>query len=206
MLKLWGNADSVNVQKVMWCCEEMGVPYERINAAKHYGVIDTPEYLAMNPNGLVPTIDDDGYVVWESNAIIRYLAAKHAPGSLWPLDVRARADADRWLDWAQSTLWPTMVPLFRAIMRTPSALQDPAKIEVARLESFEVLSILDAHLARHTYVGGDVFTMGDIAVGCGVWRWMVLPIERPPLVHLQRWFELLAERPAYRNVVMQPLL
>ena len=205
MLKLWGNADSVNVQKVMWCCEEIGVAYERIDAGRHFGVVNTPEFLAMNPNGLVPTIEDDGYVVWESNTIIRYLTAKHAAGTLWPIDVMARADADRWMDWANSTLWPTMVPLFRAIMRTPPALQDPAVIEQARLASFEVLSLLDAHLAHHTYIGGDGFTMADIAMGCGVWRWMVLPVERPPLANLQRWFELLAARTAYRKVVMVPL-
>ncbi|MBV8658291.1 MAG: glutathione S-transferase family protein [Burkholderiales bacterium] len=206
MLKLWGNADSVNVQKVMWCCEEMGVAYERIDAGKHFGVVNTPEFLAMNPNGLVPTIDDDGFVVWESNTIIRYLTAKHAAGTLWPTDVVARANADRWMDWANSTLWPTMVPLFRAIMRTPPALQDPAVIEKARLESFEVLSLLDAHLAVQAYIGGEDFTMADIVMGCGVWRWMALPIERPPLPHLQRWFDLLAARPAYRKVVMTPLL
>jgi glutathione S-transferase len=205
VLSIWGNADSVNVQKVLWCCEEIGLAYQRIDAGRAFGVVDTPRFRALNPNGLVPTIDDDGFVVWESNAIVRYLAAKHAPGTLWPTDVRARADADRWMDWTNSTLWPTMVPLFRGFMRTPVHQRDSGAIEVARQESLEVLQILDAQLATSDFVGGKTFTMGDVAVGCAVWRWMALPIERPSLVHVQRWFDTLATRAAYCKVVMQPL-
>src|SRR5450432_3304449 len=206
MLTIWGNADSINVQKVLWCCEEIGLAYERIDAGRAFGVVDTPRFRALNPNGLVPTIDDDGFVVWESNAIVRYLAAKHAPGTLWPADVRARADADRWMDWTNSTLWPTMLPLFRGFMRTPVHQRDSGAIEVARQESLEALQILDPQLATSDFVGGKTFTMGDIAVGCAVWRWMALPIERPALVHVQRWFDTLATRAAYCKVVMQPLI
>ena len=205
MLQLWGNADSVNVQKILWCCEELGLAYQRIDAGRHFGVVNTPEFRRLNPNGLVPTIDDEGFLLWESNTILRYLAAKHAPGTLWPTDVQQRALADRWMDWANSTLWPTMVPLFRAFMRTPEAQRDAAAIEAVRLETVEELTILDAQLARSAFVGGDVFTMGDIAVGCAVWRWMALPVQRPPLPNLQRWFDALAARPAYRRVVMLPL-
>ncbi len=205
MLKLWGNADSVNVQKVMWCCEELAIPYERIDAGRHFGVVGTPPFRAMNPNGLVPTIDDDGFVVWESNAIVRYLAGKHAAGTLWPADLHERTRADMWMDWANSELWPTMVPLFRAFMRTPPAQRDAAAIEAARQQTLDVLRILDGRLAQAPYVAGSEFTMGDIAVGCGAWRWFALPIERPALPALQQWFERLALRPAYRKVVMQPL-
>jgi glutathione S-transferase len=205
MLLLWGNADSVNVQKIMWCCEELGLAYQRIDAGRHFGVVNTPEFRRLNPNGLVPTIDDEGFVLWESNAILRYLAAKHAAGTLWPTDVRERALADRWMDWANSTLWPTMVPLFRAFMRTPEAQRNAAAIEADRLETVEVLRVLDAQLAATEFVGGDTFTMGDIAVGCAAWRWMALPIERPALPNLQRWFDSLAARSAYRRVVMLPL-
>jgi len=205
MLQLWGNADSVNVQKILWCCEELGLAYQRIDAGRHFGVVNTPEFRRLNPNGLVPTIDDEGFLLWESNTILRYLAAKHAPGTLWPTDVQQRALADRWMDWANSTLWPTMVPLFRAFMRTPEAQRDAAAIEAVRLETVEELTIIDAQLARSAFVGGDAFTMGDIAVGCAVWRWMALPVERPPLPNLQRWFDALAARPAYRRVVMLPL-
>ena len=205
MLQLWGNADSINVQKIMWCCEEIGLAYKRIDAGRHFGVVNTPEFRRLNPNGLVPTIDDEGFVLWESNAILRYLAAKHAVGTLWPADVAQRALADRWMDWANSTLWPTMVPLFRAFMRTPEAQRNAATIDADRLETLEVLQILDAQLAVTAFVGGDTFTMGDIAVGCAAWRWMALPIERPPLPNLQRWVAALAARPAYRRVVMLPL-
>jgi glutathione S-transferase len=205
MLRIWGNADSVNVQKVLWCCEELGLAYQRIDAGRHFGVVDTPAFRALNPNGLVPTIDDDGFVVWESNTIVRYLAARHAPGSLWPTDPRARADADRWMDWTNASLWPALVPLFRAFYRTPEAARDAAAIEAARQEAIAEMRILDAHLAGAHYVGGAVFTMGDIAVGCAAWRWFAMPIQRPALPALQRWFDTLAERPAYRRVVMQPL-
>jgi glutathione S-transferase len=205
MVIVWGNADSVNVQKVLWCCEEIGIAYQRIDAGRHFGVIDTPRFRALNPNGLVPTIEDDGYVVWESNTIVRYLAAKYASGTLWPTDAKDRAQSDRWMDWAASTLWPALLPLFRAFMRTPEAERDPRVVASARQESLDALTILDAQLASMDYVGGETLTMGDIAAGCAVWRWMALPVERPALPRLERWFDRLAARPAYRKVVMLPL-
>ena len=206
MITLWGNADSVNVQKVVWTCEEIGVACHRIDAARHFGVTDTPAFRAMNPNGLVPTISDDGFVVWESNSIVRYLAAKHGAGTLWPDDPQARANADRWMDWTQSTLWPTLVPLFRAFMRTAEADRDARAIADGTADAIEVVAILDAHLASHGYVGGADFTMGDIAVGCSIWRWFALPLERPTFENVARWYDALAARPAYRKVVMTPLL
>lgn len=205
MLRIWGNADSVNVQKVLWCCEEIGLAFERVDAGRHFGVVDTPAFHTLNPNGLVPTIDDDGFVVWESNAILRYLAARHSAGVLWPLDVRARADSDRWLDWSNSTLWPALLPLFRAFYRTPEPLRDAAAIEGDRVRAIHAMSILDRHLESRAYLGGPEFTMGDIAAGCAIWRWYAMPIARPPLDSLQRWFDELTQRPAYRRVVMQPL-
>lgn len=206
MLKIWGNADSVNVQKVLWCCEELGVAYERIDAGRHFGVVDTPAFRALNPNGLVPTIEDGAVVVWESNTIVRYLAAKHGAGTLWPLDPAARADADRWLDWSNETLWPALRPLFRAFMRTPAERRDAAQVEADRQALLPELKILDGHLARQPHAGGDRFTMGDIALGCAVWRWFALPIERVALPGVERWFERLAKREAFCKVVMLPLL
>jgi len=205
MITVWGNADSVNVQKVLWCLAEIGLPHRRIDAGRHYGVVDTPAFLALNPNGLVPTIDDDGFVLWESNAIVRYLAARYAEASLWPVDVRTRAEADRWMDWTQSTLWPSLVPLFRAIMRTPVAERDIVAIRHLADEAIPVIAILDAHLATHDYIAGDAFTMGDIAVGCSIWRWFDLPLQRPPFAHVARWFDALATRAAYRKIVMVAL-
>jgi glutathione S-transferase len=108
MLRIWGRLSSINVQKVVWCADELGLPYERTEAGGSFGVVGTPEYLAMNPNGLVPVIDDGGFVLWESNAIVRYLAARHGDGWLWPTDLQLRAEADRWMDWQNFTFWPAM--------------------------------------------------------------------------------------------------
>ena len=205
MLTIWGNADSINVQKVVWCCEEIGLEYRRVDAGRHFGVVDTPEFLRLNPNGLVPTIDDDGFVVWESGAILRYLCAAYSHGQLWPENPRIRADADRWIDWTNSTFWPALLPIFRAFYRTPAERRDAAAIEDALSHAARIAEILDRHLATHEFVGGPAFTMGDIAAGCAAWRWFAMPVDRKPLADLERWFEALALRPAFRKVVMLPL-
>ncbi len=170
-----------------------------------FGVVDTPAYRALNPNGLVPTIDDDGFVLWESNAVVRYLAAKYAAGSLWPEVLHARAEADRWMDWEKSTFWPSLRVLFLGLIRTPPDQRDPRALEEARRKTAKMLEIVDANLETREYLAGDAFTMGDIGLGCGIWRWMALPIERPALQNVQRWFDALARRPAYAKVVMMPL-
>ena len=205
MLRIWGRDNSVNVQKVLWCCEEMSLAYERIDAGGAFGVVDTPKYRGLNPNGLVPTIEDDGFVLWESNCIVRYLAAAHAPGKLWPEDLRIRAEADRWMDWTNTTFWPAIRTLFLGLIRTAPDRRDPEALEESRLKTAEALRIADAHLNTYPYLAGDNFTMGDIALGCGIWRWMALPIERPALTSVQRWFDSLARRPAYKKIVMQSL-
>ena len=168
-------------------------------------MVNSAQYRELNPNGLVPTIDDDGFVLWESHAIVRYLAAKHAAGTLWPEDPKTRADADRWMDWTSSTFWPALRPLFHGLVRTPAGERDAAALEASRRKSAEVLGILDACLESRAFVAGPVFTIGDIALGCGAWRWMALPIERPALPNLARWFDTLAQRPAFRKIVMLPL-
>lgn len=205
MLVVWGRTSSVNVQKVLWCCEEIAVAYQRIDAGAAFGIVSTPEYRRLNPNGLVPTIEDDGFVLWESNAIVRYLGAKHAAGGLWPADPRIRAVADQWLDWSNTTFGPAIRPLFLGLIRTAPENRDPEVLANSRRSTADTLGILDAHLAAHAYLAGDEFTVGDIALGCGVWRWMALPIERPALPNVQRWFDALAKRAAYRKVVMLPL-
>lgn len=205
MLVIWGRSNSINVQKALWCCEEMALPYDRIDAGGSFGVVNTPEYRRINPNGLVPTIDDDGFVLWESNAILRYLTAKHAAGSLWPDDLRIRAEADRWMDWKITTFWPIFRILFLGLVRTAPEKRDAKAMEESRVKTAEVLGIVDAHLATREYLAGDAFTTGDIPLGCAIWRWMALPIERPALTHVQRWFDSLAQRPAYKKIVMLPL-
>lgn len=205
MLKIWGRNNSVNVQKPLWACEEIGLAYERIDAGGEFGEVNTPQYRALNPNGLVPTIDDGGFVMWESNAIVRYLCAKHSAGKLWPEDLILRAEADMWMDWQTTVLWPALRPLFWNLVRTPLEQRDAQAMEDSRLRTAEVLGYLDDHLRHRHYVAGETFTMGDIPVGCAVWRWFDLPIERPPLPRLERWFELLRKRPAFLKVVALPL-
>jgi len=202
MLKILGRKSSSNVQKVLWCCAEIGLAFERADIGGPFGGNKAPGYLALNPNGLVPTIDDDGFVLWESNAIVRYLSAKHASGSLWPTDLRRRADADRWMDWQQTTLGPPMGALFRALLRSPPDPVEPAELESAKRRAASAFSILDAQLGRSRFVAGPDLTMGDIALGFAPHRWFMLPIERPSLPHVERWYRELCERPAYREHVV----
>ena len=205
MLKIWGRDNSVNVQKALWCCEEMGVQYQRIDAGGTFGIVNTPQYRALNPNGLVPTIEDGPFVLWESNTIVRYLTAKHSPGKLWPEDLKVRAEADKWMDWTNTTFWPTFRPLFWNLIRTPVNQRDEEAIEESRLKTAEILDFLDAHLKNRAYIAGDDLTMGDIPMGCAIWRWLSVPVERPSLPNIQHWFGNLRQRPAYQNVVMLPI-
>jgi glutathione S-transferase len=205
MLRIWGRDNSVNVQKALWCCEEIGLAYERIDAGGSFGVVNTQQYRNLNPNGLVPTLEDDGFVLWESNAIVRYLAAKHSAGKLWPEDLKVRAEADRWMDWQATTFWPAFRPLFWNLVRTPVDQRDAAAMEESRLKTAEIVGYLDAHLRNRTYIVGDDLTMGDIPLGCAIWRWFGIQVERPAAPNVQRWAETLAGRPAYKKVVMHPV-
>lgn len=206
MLKIWGRTSSVNVQKVMWAVAELGLAHERVDAGLHYGGVNESWYRAMNPNGRVPVMADDGFVLWESNAIVRYLAAKHGAGGLWADDLRVRAAGDRWMDWATSTMAPIMTPLFWGMIRTPKEKQNPAAIESDRVKMEDVMQILDAHLAKTPYVAGDTLTMGDIPVGCFTYRWYELPMPHGEHPHLAAWYERLKARPAFRAQVMHPLV
>jgi glutathione S-transferase len=203
MLKIWGRTNSVNVKKALWCLDELGLPYERSDAGMQHGVVNTPEYRKMNPNGLVPTLDEDGFILWESHSIVRYLAAKHGKGALWPTDERTRAIANQWMDWA-FTFQGSVRDGFWNLIRTPADKRDAAAIERSRVKSGEMAGMLDAALAGRMYVAG-AFSMGDIPIGCEVQRWMRLPFERPKLPHLEAWFERLCARPAFRKNVDIPL-
>jgi glutathione S-transferase len=200
VLKIWGRVNSVNVKKVLWAAEELGLKYERIDAGMQFGVNNTPEYLRMNPTGLVPTIDDDGFVLWESHSIVRYLAARHGAGGLWPKDVRARADAERWMDWAFTFQAPFRT-VFWGLVRTPPGERDMNAIEDARAKCAKLLAIPEACLSGKSYLAAPGFTIGDIPLGCHVHLWMRLPIERPAHPNLEAWFERLCTRHAFRKVV-----
>jgi glutathione S-transferase len=205
MLKIWGRDNSVNVQKVLWCCEELGLQYQRIDAGLNFGIVNTPQYRALNPTGLVPTLEDGPFVLWESNAIVRYLSAKHSAGGLWPEDLKVRAEADQWMDWQNSMFWPTFRALFWNLVRTPVEQRDHKAIEESHMQTTEILVYFDAHLKHRVYVAGGEFSMGDIPMGCAIWRWMSLPIERPVLANVQRWFDTLRGRAGYQKVVMLPI-
>lgn len=204
MLKIWGRVNSVNVKKAMWCVAELGLAHERVDAGMQYGVVNSPEYRKINPTGLVPTIDDDGFTLWESHTIVRYLAAKHSAGKLWPTDLKARADAERWMDWA-FTFQGAMRNVFWGLIRTPPEKRDANAIEEGKKKTFALLPILEQTLARQPYVAGREFTMGDIPIGCEVQRYMRVPIERPPFPAVQAWFERLRQRPAFVKHVDLPL-
>lgn len=204
MLKIWGRVNSVNVKKALWAAEELGLKYERIDAGMQFGVNKTPEYLKMNPTGLVPTISDDGFVLWESHSVVRYLCAKHSMGKLCPADLRERADAERWMDWA-FTFQNAMRNVFWGLIRTPPEKRDLKAIEEGCKRSAELLAIPEAILSKKSYIAGEHLTMGDIPLGCEVQRWMRVPIERPSFPSVEAWFERLRGRPAFRKIVDIPL-
>ncbi len=205
MLRLWGRLNSINVQKVVWALEELGLPHERVDAGGPFGIVNTPEYRKLNPNGLVPVIEEDGFVLWESNAIVRYLAAKHGAGSLWPTDLRERADADRWMDWQATAFTPAMGPAFHQLFRTSPEQRDRSIVEAAIAKAEPFAALLDRHMGDRTYVAGAAFTMGDIAVGAAVHRWLNLPVQREPRPNLERFHRTLRERPAAAKVLVTPI-
>ncbi|QYY80455.1 glutathione S-transferase family protein [Pseudomonas germanica] len=206
MLKIWGRKNSSNVRKPLWAAEELGLAYEAIDAGGTFGVVDTPEYRAMNPNGRVPVIEDDGFVLWESNAIVRYLLAKHAPDSNWySADPRVRAIADKWMDWTTSSFAGPFRTVFWGVLRTPANKQDWAAINAAIKECNELLSMADHALASQPYLSGQDIGMGDIPLGSFIYAWFEMPIERAPQAHLQAWYERLKQRPPYQKAVMTAL-
>ncbi|EJM08060.1 MULTISPECIES: glutathione S-transferase family protein [unclassified Pseudomonas] len=206
MLKIWGRKNSSNVRKPLWAAEELGLAYEAIDAGGAFGVVDTPEYRAMNPNGRVPVIEDDGFVLWESNAIVRYLLARHAPDSHWySADPQARAVADKWMDWTSSSFAGPFRTVFWGVLRTPADKQDWTAINAAIKECNELLGMADSALASQPYLSGNDIGMGDIPLGSFIYAWFEMPIERAPQPHLQAWYERLKQRSAYQKAVMTAL-
>jgi glutathione S-transferase len=205
MLKILGRISSINVQKVVWCADELGLAYERVDVGGKFGGNDTPDYLAKNPNGYVPVIEEDGFVLYESNPIVRYLVARAATGTLWPEDLRERADADRWMEWQSTTFSPAQRDAFWQLVRTPVEKRDAGAIEASRAKSEKCAVILDAHLAKRRYVTGDRFNAADIVVGCSVHRWLNLPLERVARPNLERYYAELKARPASRQVTSQAM-
>jgi len=266
-LRLWGRTSSINVRKVLWTLQAVGVPFERIDAGLSFGVVTTPAYRAHNPNALVPLLQDGDFVLWESNVIVRYLcmkygaptlataaasapaddasasldvpspeakalravpmcagtsgaaalspegatpclgrpgaAAGHAP--LYPADLQHRFDAERWMDWQQTTLNRAGGPAFIQWIRTPAHERKPEVIAQSVAATEPLLRLLDTHLAQRRFMAGDALTMADIPIACEIHRWWGLPQPRPVLPHLERWWDTLRAHPASRGVLDQPL-
>jgi glutathione S-transferase len=206
MLKVWGRPNSVNVQKVLWCIAEIGIEFERRDAGLEFGINDQDWFLRLNPNGKVPLLQDDDFALWESNSIVRYLCAKYDLGGLCPVSVARRADAERWMDWALSSLARSQAIAFWNLIRTPAAERNMDEVAKAVLETNAAFSILDQHLATRDYVAGTGLTMGDIPVGAIAHRWFSLEgIERLAWPNLTRWYQRLARRSAFQQHVMLPL-
>ncbi|MEW6644680.1 MAG: glutathione S-transferase family protein [Pseudomonadota bacterium] len=205
--RIWGRPNSVNVQKVMWCCHELGLDVERIDAGMQYGRTQDPDYLAMNPNARVPTLVHGDFVLWESNAIMRYLVLQFAPTSpLYPAAPRIRGGLERWLDWSLSTLQPAERPLFWGLVRTPPEKRDMAALLATTDAVAQLWRILDAHLAGRSFVEGEQFTLADITLGAYARRWFgVEGVEKPVLPHLQRWYDGLTARSGFQAHVARPL-
>jgi glutathione S-transferase len=206
VLTIYGRTNSVNVQKVLWCLAELALPYTRVDAGLEHGQNTEPWYLALNPNGKVPLLTDGAFSLWESNTIVRYLAAKHGLGGLCPASLEARAHAERWMDWQLSTLVGPVSAVFQNLVRRPPAERDAAAIEHNLREANRAMALLDEHLKLEPYVAGERFTMGDIPVGATAHRWLEIPgIERPPFAAVRAWRARLAQRAGFRDHVELPL-
>ena len=205
MLKIWGRATSSNVQKVLWCCGELGIPFERVDIGGPFGGNQDPEYLALNPNGLVPTVRDGELVLWESNTICRYLAATHRGERLYPDAPVGRALVERWMDWQLSTLGGPMGALLFGLIRAKPEQRDQAAIEAARRKAIIAWTIVEDALEGRRFLAGSELSLAEIVMGTLVCRWHAFPLERPPLKNLKSWYERMRERPAFKTHIEIPI-
>jgi glutathione S-transferase len=203
MLKIWGRNTSSNVQKVMWAIGELKLEHTRIDVGGPFGKNKEPAYLAMNPNGLVPTLEEeDGFVLWESNSIVRYLAGKFDKmGVLEPGDPKQNALASQWMDWQLSVAGPAITPAFWGLIRTPPEKRDAAAIKASQEKTSVAMQMLDERLGKTQYVAGDAFSYGDIPVGIICYRYVQLVPERPKTPHLDRWYAAISRRPGFKDHV-----
>ena len=200
-LRIWGRMTSINVKKVVWTAQELGLEFQRTEAGGQFGLVLTPEYVALNPNSLVPALQDGDFTLWESNVIVRYLCAKHSSGDMYPTDLRERFDAERWMDWQQTTFNPASRPGFWQLVRTAPDRRDPAAIAASNAAVEQLMSRLDAHLAGRSFLVGERFTMADIPLACETHRWFGLPQQRTARPHVERWYESLRARQASMGVL-----
>ena len=203
MLEVWGRRNAVLVIPVMWAIAELEIPHTFRMAGGAFGVVDTPEYLAMNPTGKIPTIRDGEFCLHEAQAVIRYLCGRYGQGTLAPTDPEALARADAWMEWCRTEPFPVAVAVFFGLVRTPPEERDMAFVSAKAAALGSMLEIADHHLATHRFLAGDTLTMADIPLGCLAYRFYNLEIDRPELPHFERWYQELSQRPAYQTHVMQ---
>jgi len=212
-LRIWGRENSINVQKVLWLCEDLNIPYERIDAGMEHGVNKTPEYLKINPNGLVPTISDNGFILWESHAVMRYLIRRNdnksgsgsADNSIYPRDSKGSSLVDQWLDWTNTVAWPAMRPLFWGWVRLKAEERNLQDLENSRQLMIKALSMFDQQLSVSTYAAGEEFTLADIPMALIAYRWFNIPIDRPDFKNLNRWYSRIGERAGFKRYCSSPL-
>jgi glutathione S-transferase len=199
MLKIWGRATSSNVQKVLWCVAELDLEFERVDVGGPFGGNRDPEYLAMNPNGLVPTVKDGDLVMWESNTICRYLAATRNGEHLYPRDPAARTHVERWMDWQLAEVAPPMGQLLFGLVRSTPETRNPDAIEAARRRAVTAWIIIDDEVKDRPYLAGDHLSLAEIVLGTLIYRWFAFPIERPELPNLRAWYDRLHQRPGFKK-------
>ncbi|HEX6841244.1 MAG TPA: glutathione S-transferase family protein [Stellaceae bacterium] len=202
---MWGRKNSSNVQKVLWTCAELGVAFERVDWGGPFGGNQDSAYLALNPNGLVPTVQDGDLVIWESNTIMRWLCATRGGERLHPSDPALRTHVERWMDWNLSSLTTPMSGLLWGYYRTPPEKRDATALDAARRRAIELLAMVERRLDGRNYLAGDAFTLADIGIGIWVHRWYFYPIERPDMPRLKAWYGRIGERAGFRDYVAGPV-
>ena len=198
MLKLLGKSSSINVRKVQWLCAEMQLGYEQEQWGSGFSSTSVPEFVALNPNAMVPVILDDGFVLWESNSICRYLAGRQARHDLLPLQAQDRARVEQWMDWQATELNNAWRYAFMALVRKSPAHNDAAAVVASVGNWNRHMEMLDAQLAKTgAFVAGEQFTLADIVLGLSANRWYMTPMERPKLPAVHAYFERLSQRPPF---------
>jgi len=204
-MKIWGRLSSINVRKVVLAAQVLEIPFERIDAGREFGIVNTPQFLAKNPNAMIPLLEDGELALWESNVIVRYLCAKHSPGRMYPEALPARFDAERWMDWQQTTLNPAGRDAFLQLVRVPAERRQQGLIDASIAATEPLLNLLEAHLRSRPFMAGDRLTMADIPIACEIDRWWQLRLPRPARPHLERWYEGIRTSAAAQGVLdLQP--
>lgn len=200
-MKIWGRLSSINVRKVELTARLLGIDYQRVDAGREFGIVGTPDYLAKNPNAMVPLLEDGAFSLWESNVIVRYLCARFSAGQMYPQELQARFDAERWMDWQQATLNPAGREAFIQLVRVAPGKRQQKLIDDSVTATEPLLDMLERHLATRPFMAGDQLTMADIPIACEMHRWWGLPLPRPTRPHLDRWYAGLLALPASRGVL-----